>query len=211
VSGNVPTTGLGAAVFVISRSAVGGVWVAVGVVDAVAVVVAVPLGVADGVLGLGVAVDEGVKVLVGVFVTVDVALGVAVGVSGSGVLVIVAVGVSVTVGVGVCARTCVEMTAVLFVSFCSETLLSGSTIAVLPMAVSTAVVTYPVTVMVPMALGPVPNGPRSQSSRPPVMPFCREQTPRVVLNPVYTKFAAGWSVMRTPAAGWLPTLRTRMV
>jgi hypothetical protein len=46
-------------------------------------------------------------------------------------------------------------------------------------------------VIVAMALGPVPKGPKSQSSSPPVTPCCSEHTPRVVLKPLYVKLGAG--------------------
>jgi hypothetical protein len=125
VSGSVPTTGFGEATFVTVRSVLTGVDVAVGVMDGVDVGDRVAVAVADGVLGLGVGVDVRVGVLLGVFVIVGVALAVTVGVLGSGVFVAVAVGVAVG------ASTSVLIVAPLFVSSCSATTLSGSTVAVL--------------------------------------------------------------------------------
>ena len=93
----------------------------------------------------------------------------------------------------------------------STTKASGSTVAPLVTEMFVAVLTYPVTVMVATALGPVPSGPRSQSSVPPVTASRSEHTPRVVLKLVYVKFGGGRSTKPTVEAGALPMFRTSMV
>ena len=121
----------------------------------------------------------------GVGVTVPAAgmgveLAVAVAVGAEAVLV----GVLVAVAVGVAPMIEVLMVTELFSSFPSDTTSSGSTVALLLAEMSTPVVTKPVMVTTPTALGPVANEPRSQSRLPPVTPPWSEQIPLVVLNPV---------------------------
>ena len=110
---------------------------------------------------------------------VGVPVGVNVGVGEGGVVVLVDAVTNVLAG------------PVLLASFDSATTLAGSTVAVSFTVASTDVVTKPVTVIVAIALGPVPKEPRSQSSSPPITLPSREQTPRVVLKPVYVKLAGG--------------------
>ena len=157
-------------------SATDGGGVVVGVWVTVAVGVAVTVGV-----GVGVTVPAAE---VGVELTVAVAVGVLVA---EGVLV----GVLVAVAVGVAPMIEVLMVTELFASSPSDTTSSGSTVALLLAEMSTPVVTKPVIVTTPTALGPVANEPRSQSRLPPVTPPWSEQIPLVVLNPVYVKFTAG--------------------
>ncbi len=163
--------------------------------------------------GVGVTVNTGVDVnvavgeLAGVFVIVGVLIdvGVIVGVLlGSGVFVTVGVVVGAAVGVGVIPTTVVSTVTVLFASFCSTAIPSGSTVAVLLTTRSVGVVMRPVIVIVATALGPMPKAPKSQSSMPPMTPPVSEQMPRVVVKPVYWKLASGSSMTRTDAAGAEP-------
>jgi hypothetical protein len=138
-------------------------------------------------VGVFVAVLVAVAVLVGVLVAGRVPVGVFVGVRvwvGVRVTVGVRVRVGVAVGTGVAPVMVVSAVEALFASFDSPTMLFGSTAAVFEMTMSVVDSTKPVTVIVASALGPVPNGPRSQSSVPPVIPPVNEQMPRVVLKPV---------------------------
>ncbi len=174
------------------------VLVGVDVAVAVAVLVGVEVTVGVSVTGVAVAVIVGVDVTVGVGVMV-------------GVAVAVGVVVDVLVGAGVTPTTVVSTVTVLFASFCSTAIPSGSTVAVLLTTRSVGVVMRPVIVIVATALGPMPKAPRSQSSMPPMTPPVSEQIPRVVVKPVYWKLASGSSMTRTDAAGAEPMFLAWMV
>jgi hypothetical protein len=97
---------------------------------------------------------------------------------------------------------------VLFVSLISSIVLPGSTTAEFTNEPLVAEAIEPTTMIVASAPGPMPSGPRSQSSVPPVTPSRSEHVPRLVLKLEYVNAGGGVSARRTLLAAATPMFRT---